>query len=100
MVIQALEGIGDHRISGTRKPEDRELGAAIIGAPPPCGSSFATITCLDNFPLLATAGLSWVKWMPAIYPGVIARRHRLAFGARQTGGRPTAFSRCRSACRK
>jgi amino acid transporter len=87
IVLQALAGIAIIAYLGRRKPEIVTLGASIIGA---CGLVFATILVSINFPLLATAGLSWVKWLPAIYPGVIAVGIGFAFWMR--ANRPAAYS--------
>ncbi|MEI9995606.1 MAG: amino acid permease [Rhizomicrobium sp.] len=63
------------------------LVASVIGAG---GLVLASILVSINFPLLATANLSWVKWLPAIYPAAIAAGVVFAYWLR--ANRPAHYS--------
>ncbi|MEJ1968681.1 MAG: amino acid permease [Rhizomicrobium sp.] len=63
------------------------LAASAIGA---AGLVAAAILVSVNFPLLATADLAWVKWLPAIYPVVILAG--IGFAAWMRTNRPADYS--------
>ncbi|MEI9988997.1 MAG: amino acid permease [Rhizomicrobium sp.] len=63
------------------------LVASVIGA---AGLVAAAILVSVNFPLLATADLAWVKWLPAIYPAVILAG--IGFAAWMRANRPADYS--------
>ncbi|HEV2650981.1 MAG TPA: amino acid permease [Rhizomicrobium sp.] len=87
IVLQAMAGIAIITYLGRRKQDVITLGAAIVGA---CGLVIATALVSVNFPLLATANLHWVKWLPVIYPAVIAAGVGFAFWMR--ANKPAAYS--------
>jgi amino acid transporter len=89
ILLQALAGVAIVAYLGRRRPKTNVfvLTAAALGS---LGLIAASILVSLNFPLLATANLSWVRWLPAIYPVVIAAGLGFAWWLR--GARPEQYS--------
>jgi amino acid transporter len=89
ILLQALAGVAIIAWLGKRGMLGRPvlLAAVVIGA---VGLVAATALVSVNFPLLAAANISWVKWLPGIYPVAIAAG--IGFAAWMRQNRPADYS--------
>lgn len=89
ILLQALAGIAIIAWLAKRRMLGHPglLAAVTIGA---AGLVAATILVSVNFPLLASANISWVNWLPGIYPVAIAAG--IGFAAWMRRSRPADYS--------